>query len=62
VIGARDCGIALPEVGVTHGGRYVDQPQRGRWIYRVTVAANWLDDPAYGDIYLVGRPITVVVR
>jgi hypothetical protein len=60
--GARLCRIGLPEVGVAKAGTFVDRPRRGRWVYRVAVAANWLDDPTYGDVYLVGKPITVVVR
>jgi hypothetical protein len=28
----------------------------------VGVAANWLDDPKLGDVYVVSRPVVVVVR
>ncbi len=55
--GARLCLLSLPEVGVTHRGSFTDNPGKGRWIYRIAVAANWLDDPQYGDVYLVGRPV-----
>jgi hypothetical protein len=60
--GGRSCLVSLLEVGVTHGTTFVDKAPKGRWVYRVAVAANWLDDPAYGDVYLVGKPITVTVR
>jgi hypothetical protein len=60
--GGRECVIALPEVGVTKEARFADRPGRGRWVYRVAVAANWLDDPQYGDVYLVTTPVDVRVR
>ena len=56
---ARYCIVGLPEVGVTRGTTFSDNPGPGRWVYRVTVAANWLNDPAYGDIYLVSTPVVV---
>jgi hypothetical protein len=59
--GGRLCNIVLPEVGTTHGSRFVDHPPRGRWFYRIAVAANWLNDPRYGDPYEVSRPIAVTV-
>jgi hypothetical protein len=59
--GGRQCLIGLPEVGVSRTGTFVDRPRRGDWIYRIGVAANWLDDPGYGDVYLVGKPIRVRV-
>jgi hypothetical protein len=57
--GARSCYIRLPEIGVSKTGSFVDRPGKGRWVYRVTVAANWLDDPNYGDIYLVSSPVRI---
>jgi hypothetical protein len=57
--GARTCYVQLPEIGVSKTGSFVDHPGKGRWVYRVTVAANWLDNPTYGDIYLVGSPIRI---
>jgi len=54
---ARACIVALPEIAVTRRDAYVDNPGKGTWVYRIAVAANWLDDPGYGDIYLVGRPV-----
>ena len=59
--GARLCKLVLPEIGTTHQGRFVDRHRRGRWVYRVALAANWLDDAGYGDPYLVSRPLVVTV-
>jgi hypothetical protein len=53
--------LVIPEVGVTKTARYVDLAPRGHWVYRVAVAANWLDDPHYGDSYVVSRPVSVTV-
>jgi hypothetical protein len=61
-VGGRSCLVALPEVGVTREPVFEDRPGKGRWVYRVTVAANWLNDPAQGDIYLVSRPVVIATR
>jgi hypothetical protein len=60
--GARLCNITMPEIGTTSTGRFVDHAPPGRWVYRVALAANWLDDPQYGDPYTVGRSTVVTVR
>lgn len=60
--GGRICNVNLPEVGTTHADRFVDHPGAGRWVYRVAIAANWLDNAGYGDPYLVSSPITVTRR
>ena len=39
----------------------VDRPGTGVWTYRVAAAANYLDDSRLGDVFLVGRPVTVSV-
>ncbi len=57
--GADVCSLSAPEIGVTHGTSLVDRPKPGRWTYRVAVAANWLNDPAFGDVYFVSPPLTV---
>jgi hypothetical protein len=59
--GAKLCKVVLPEVGVSSVNRFVDTPGRGAWVYRVAIAANWLDDPQYGDAYLVSRAVSVTV-
>jgi hypothetical protein len=57
--GGRICNVNLPEVGTTHADRFVDHPGAGHWVYRVAIAANWLNNAGYGDPYLVSSPITV---
>jgi len=59
--GARLCKLVLPEIGTTHAGRFVDHAPKGAWVYRVAVAANWLNDRHYGDPYLVSGPVTISV-
>jgi hypothetical protein len=59
--GAKLCNVALPEIAVTHATNLGDRPGPGRWFYRVVVAANWLDDPSYGDPYLVSSAAAVHV-
>jgi hypothetical protein len=59
---AEMCTLSMPEVGVTRDAAFEDKPPRGRWTYRIAVAANWLNDPAYGDVYFIGAPVSVVVR
>jgi hypothetical protein len=57
--GGRICNVNLPEVGTTHEDRFIDRPGPGRWVYRVAVAANWLNDAGYGDPYLFSTPVAV---
>jgi hypothetical protein len=57
--GAPLCNITMPEVGVTHDASFVDKAPPGRWVYRVAVAANWLNDPTFGDPYLISRAVSV---
>jgi hypothetical protein len=57
--GGRICNVNLPEVGTTHADQFIDHPGAGHWIYRVAIAANWLNDAGYGDPYLVSSPIAV---
>jgi dolichyl-phosphate-mannose-protein mannosyltransferase len=56
---SQDCHLFMNRVGATTTQRWVDRPPPGRWTYRVALAANWLDDPARGDMLLVSRPVTV---
>jgi hypothetical protein len=60
--GGKLCNVALPEVGIARRSEFRDRPGAGRWVYRVAVAANWLNDPSYGDPYVVSRPLVVTVR
>jgi hypothetical protein len=61
--GAPLCVVAMPEVGVTRrASTFVDHAPRGAWYYRVAVGANWLDNPQYGDPYLVSRTVAVTIK
>jgi hypothetical protein len=61
--GAASCTLQYREVGATREPVYEDSAAaRGRWVYRIGVMANWLDDPGYGDVYFVSKPLVVDVR
>jgi hypothetical protein len=53
---ADDCRLYADAVGVTRSSEFVDHPPPGIWTYHVGVAANWLDDPKLGDVYVISRP------
>ncbi len=59
---SQDCHLFMRQVGATKELRFVDQPPAGRWTYRVAIGANWLNDPARGDLLLVSKPVTLTVR
>ncbi len=59
---ADDCRLYMEAVGAASGTSSVDRPGSGTWSYRIGVSANWLDDPRYGDVYVVSNPVTVTVR
>lgn len=54
--GAADCALEMSVVGVTRSTRFVDNPPGGPWVYRVGLAANWLDDTSGGDVVLLSKP------
>ncbi len=58
---ARDCHLYMRRIKATKGLSFVDHPPRGRWAYRIGLAANWLDDPTRGDVLLVSEPVKVEV-
>jgi hypothetical protein len=53
-----NCRLYVEEIGVTRAGRFVDRPGAGTWTYRIGVAANWLDDVRYGDVYVISPPVS----
>jgi hypothetical protein len=59
---ADNCRFGADSIGTTTAQTFVDHPGPGRWTYRVGVSANWLDDPALGDVTVISRPVTVPVR
>jgi hypothetical protein len=59
--GAANCTILGTEVASTRVATASDRPGTGTWVYRVGVAANWLDDFAQGDVYFASEPVIVRV-
>jgi hypothetical protein len=58
---ADDCVLVNQSLATTRGTTFVDHPGPGSWTYRIGVAANWLDDPTLGDIYVVTKPTTLTL-
>jgi hypothetical protein len=54
---ADDCRMYADDVGATRSSTFVDHPPPGAWTYRVGVAANWLNDPKLGDVYVISPPV-----
>lgn len=54
--GAAQCSLKVPPLVATRTTTYVDHPGKGKWTYRVGVAANWLNNVNYGDVYAVSPP------
>jgi hypothetical protein len=59
--GVGRCEVASPELRTTRRNFAVDSPGPGTWTYRVGAAANWVDDPEMGDVFLLSNPVTVTV-
>ncbi|HET9674300.1 MAG TPA: hypothetical protein VFP31_05760 [Gaiellaceae bacterium] len=59
--GATGCSLEMTEVGRGRDPRLFDRVPRGRWTYRVAVAANWLDDADQGDTFVVSAPLNISV-
>jgi hypothetical protein len=53
------CALFMNSVATTKATSYMDKAGPGTWTYRIGVAANWLDDPTLGDVYVVSRDVTV---
>ena len=51
----------MEEVATSRHPRSRIDPGAGNWSYRIGVAANWLNDPTLGDVYVVSPPVTVTV-
>jgi hypothetical protein len=58
---AANCQLAMDDAGAHAGGSWLDNPGRGRWTYRLGLAANWLNSPLFGDVYSLGPPVTARV-
>jgi hypothetical protein len=58
---ADDCRLYTEAPAATRTNEFVDRPGAGPWTYRIGVSANWLDDFAYGDVYVLSDDVTVTV-
>ena len=58
---SNDCSLFTDSLTTTPGTSFTDRPGAGTWTYRIGVAANWLDDPTLGDVYVVSKPVIVTV-
>jgi hypothetical protein len=56
-----NCVLYAQSIATTRANTFTDRPGRGTWIYRIGVAANWVDDPTLGDIYVVTKPTTLTL-
>lgn len=61
--GASDCSLEMDVVATQRARTLVDSAHlgAGRYTYRVAAMANWIDDPAGGDVMLVSDPVDVQV-
>jgi hypothetical protein len=59
--GADRCTLVSVELGTLRKRSAIDRPGPGTWTYRVGAAANWIDDPDLGDVFLLSNPVTVTV-
>jgi hypothetical protein len=60
--GGAQCRLTGAIVTATRGTSFVDHVGPGRWTYQVAAVASWINDPAAGNIYVAGPPVTVTVR
>ena len=58
---ADNCILYTDAVATTRATSLTDHPGAGTWTYHIGVAANWLNDPTLGDIYVVSTPVVVTV-
>jgi hypothetical protein len=59
--GASFCEIQMDVLATGPTRTFGDTPPPGRWSYRIGMAANWLDDPNFGDVLMLSAPVTVTV-
>jgi hypothetical protein len=60
--GAPDsCQLFMDDAGSTRTTSFTDRPEAGPHSYRIGVAANWVNDPSLGDVYVVSAPVSVTV-
>jgi hypothetical protein len=60
--GASRCAVEMDELARTRQRLFFDSPPPGDWTYRLGTAANWIDDPTQGDVFILSKPLNVRVR
>jgi hypothetical protein len=55
--GPDRCELRAETLVTTRERRYVDADPPADAVYRIGVAANWLDDPSRGDVFAVSPPV-----
>jgi hypothetical protein len=55
------CELFGQKLGTTRATELVDSPGKGTWTYRIGMSANWLNNTTFGDVYVVGRSVTVKI-
>ena len=58
---SKDCHLFMRRLATTRAPTFTDRPPKGKWTYRIGLAANWLNDPARGDVLLVSPPVTLTL-
>jgi len=58
---ADNCVLYSESIATTRGSSFTDRPGPGAWTYRIGVAANWLNDPKLGDVYVVTKPARITL-
>jgi len=56
-----NCALYTNPLATTGATSFADHPGPGTWTYRLGIAANWLNDPLLGDVYVVSKPVTATV-
>ncbi len=60
--GVDRCELRAETLTTTRTRRFVDPSPPPDAIYRIGVAANWLDDPEQGDIFAISPPVAPSAR
>jgi hypothetical protein len=55
---AQSCYVGGTVIATTRDREYVDAAAPPGSTYRIGVAANWIDDPAAGDVFVFSPPVT----
>ena len=55
--GVDRCDLRDETLTTTRDHRFVDRNPPSDAVYRIGVVANWLDDPARGDVFAISPPV-----